>query len=211
MSGSTGVRTVLTVTALALITGCQADAGVTLHGDDDEHRMSLQSGGGSFAASAEDRAPGGTWTTTFGSFLPCIANGDGPVVIDGVDWNSDKNLEPIAVRVFLRSFDDSSSDPINSMRGTPLQNGPAALSGSIQEGVEDFRVERSCAESADNNGQTEELLVAVKADEGGAHVGDLTVRYTTPDGRKFGVVSDWQMYICGSEAPENLCDGDPET
>ncbi|MFD6447200.1 hypothetical protein ACFWEJ_18980 [Promicromonospora sp. NPDC060204] len=211
MSGSAGVRTVLAVAALALMSGCQADTGITMHGDDDEHPLSLHSGGGAFAASAEDRAPGGTWTTTFGSFFPCIADGDGPIVIDGVDWTSDKDLDPLSVRVFLRSFDDSSSDPIASMRGTPLQDGPVALSGSIHEGVDGFRVERTCADSADNSGQTEELLVAVKSDEGGAHVGDLTVRYTTPDGRKFGVVSEWQMYICGSEAPENLCDGNPAT
>lgn len=204
-------RAVLTVAMLALIAGCQADTGVTVHGDDDEHRMSLQSGGGGFAASAEERAPGDTWTTTFGSFFPCIANGDGPIVIDGVDWISDKNLDPLSVQVFLRTFDDSNSDPIISVPGTPSDNSPEALSGTIQEGVKGFRVERSCKESTDNKGQTDELLVAVKADEGGAHVGDLTVRYTTPDGEKFGVVSDWQMHICGSEAPKRLCDGNPDT
>ncbi|WP_369375093.1 hypothetical protein AB1046_10655 [Promicromonospora sp. Populi] len=201
----------LAVAMLALITGCQAGSGVTVHSDDDQHPMALYAGSGGFASSAEQRAPDGTWTTTFGSNFPCIANGPGPIVIDGVDWISDDGLDPLSVRVYLRTFDDSEFDPIASMVGTPLDNNYKDWSGTTQEGVEGFKVERSCTENMDGKGQTDEMLVAVTADEGGGHVGDFTVRYTTPDGRRYAVVSDWQMHICGTEASKDLCDGNPET
>lgn len=201
---------VLTVATLALIAGCQGGSGVTVHADDDEHPMALRAGGGGFASSADGRKPGGTWTTTFGSIFPCVAKGPSPMVIDGVDWVSDNGLDPLSVRVFLRTFDDSDSDPFISMTGTPLDDNND-LSGTLQEGVEGFRVERSCKESTDNKGETDELLVSVKSDDDGAHVGDFTVRYTTPDGRKYAVVSAWQMHICGTQAPKELCDGDAGT
>lgn len=202
---------VLTVATLALIAGCQGGSEVTVHADDEEHPMALQAGGGGFTSSAHGRKPGGTWTTTFGSIFPCVAKGPSPMVIDGFDWVSDEGLDPLSVRVFLRKFDDSASDPIGSMTGTPLDDDNEYPSGTLQEGVEGFSVERSCKESTDNKGETEELLVAVKADEGGAHVGDFTVRYTTPNGRKYAVVSGWTMAICGTEAPKELCDEDAGT
>lgn len=132
-------------------------------------------------------------------------------MIDGVDWVSDEGLDPISVRVYLRTFDNSESDPIASMRGTPQDNNYKDWSGTVQEDVVGFKVEQSCKHATSGSGQTDEMLVTVTANERGAHVGDFTVRYTTPDGREYAVVSDWDMHICGSDAPRALCDGDPET
>jgi hypothetical protein len=197
--------------ALAMVAGCQGGSGVTVHADGDELPMALQTGGGSFTSSAHGREPGGTWTTTFGQFLPCVAHGPSPLVINGTDWVSDEGLDPLSVRVFVRTFDDSESDPIGSMIGTPLDDDNSdLLSGSLHEGVEGFEVKRSCADGP-GKGHRDEILVTVKADDGGAHVGDFTVRYTTPDGRKYAVVSDWTMQICGTEAPKDDCDGNAES
>jgi hypothetical protein len=200
----------MTFVTLVLIAGCQAGPDAAVHGDDEEHPMALLAGGGSFASSADGRVPGGTWTTTFGSIFPCVANGPGPLVIDSVDWASDDGQDPLSVQVYLRTFDDSALDPVGSLRGAPLDTGNRDSMGTVSEQVEGFKVERSCA-TAPDKGLRDELLVTATAGDRGAQIADFTVRYTTPDGKKYAVVSDWDMYICGTEVPEELCDGDPET
>ncbi|MEU4385235.1 hypothetical protein [Promicromonospora sp. NPDC023805] len=191
---------------MLMLVGCAA-GGVSEHRDDgpggDSHPLSIYGGGGGMSVlPPEGRHPGEPWSATFGSFIPCLDD-DRPMTISGFDWTSPAGLEPRSVVAYLRTFDRSETDPYLSMLGTPadpLDKYFEESPGTITEGIQGHGVTVQCADAF--NGRVEEIMLAVEVDDAGALLEDVSFDYESESGRKYRVVTDWKLYVCGDKVPE---------
>ncbi|MEU2200766.1 hypothetical protein [Isoptericola sp. NPDC019482] len=151
-----------------------------------------------------DLSPDGTWSGTFGSFLPCLTTEDGPARLTGLRFADSAGPEPLEAVAYVRTFDSATGTPIASMRGAArdLDLGSSRLG----EGVEGLEVGATCQDLLGFDGTTtDEILISLTADRRGARVGDMTVTYVMPDGVEHAVQVDWDLALCGSEVPDELC------
>lgn len=73
-----------------LVPGCGAGADPAPHPDDLTHPHSMNYTGSGLNGMYPPDGLGqdDSWTGMFGSFLPCVAHGEAPIEITGVDWES---------------------------------------------------------------------------------------------------------------------------
>ncbi|MFC8597637.1 hypothetical protein [Isoptericola sp. NPDC057191] len=153
-----------------------------------------------------DLRPGERWSGTFGSILPCEAQDVGPLRITGLTFGDRSGPRPVSAVAYVRTFDSSTDTPIGSMLGDARD--PQVDMGSLRlhEGVEGHEVDVGCSDLLGYDGRpTDEILVSLTADARGAHVGGLTLTYVTQDGDEHAVQADWDLYLCGSQVPEERC------
>jgi hypothetical protein len=152
----------------------------------------------------EDLLPGHAWSGTHGSFLPCVAQGGGPIEITTVEWSSEPGLEPVSVVAVVRTFDSTTDMPIGSASGTATDWERDSIGSlRVRDGVEGYVVEIPCHDDLGIDGAaTDEIVFILTADERGGHIGDVTFRYLTPDGSEHAVVTDSDFYLCGSAVPD---------
>jgi hypothetical protein len=190
--------------AVQLLAGCMW--GDRTHEDDYKHPLSMGSGAVEISVHPpEDRSAGASWSATFGSFFPCVAQSDETLTITGISWSSEDGLEPESVATFARSFDRSAEMPIGSMRGTADEPLDADLEGLVQEGAEGFEVTLPCDEAhVGDRGVIDEILFSVTAGDGGGHIGEVRFTYETEGGRTYTLQTESNFYVCGTAAPEHL-------
>lgn len=193
--------------ALSLVlVACSSGAGA--RPDDLQNPLSLSyTGSGAISINKPSETfEGEAWSGTFGSFLPCVAQGDGPIEITGMEWSSEPGPEPTSVAVYVRTFDGDTDSPIGSMRGTPeepTRKGDfAAL--RTREGVDGLVVDVPCHDELGFDGVATEILVSMTVGDRGGHIHDITFTYETADGAERAVRNGWDFYLCGSEVPEDL-------
>ncbi len=198
------VRSLVSVLVLLLVAGaCSATSAV--HKDDEAHPLSLTYGGSGEGTllPPEERAEGEVWAGTFGSFLPCTIGGKGPVRITGIEWSSDKGLEPESVETFVRSFDSATSDPYLSTHGTPLDPQDEEFDGEVESDAVGYVATASCDDLAGSDGQLDEIMVAASVGDAGGHIGELRFHYEAGDD-PYILEIDWDFYLCGSAVPDDL-------
>lgn len=204
MKKSAAARASGSLVILLGLVGCTP--GVDVHPDDLQHPLSVLPGSGmSGVDQPEGTRDGDTWSAMFGSFMPCIAQGDGPVEITGVDWSSSPGLEPATVDAYVRTFVVGDENVLGSAYGTPAD----FRSRSIEPFSERFTgmtVDKPCREEADPplSGRIDEVVFSVKGKSSGAHLRDIRFTYTTPDGKEHVVENDWDFYLCGPKVPEEI-------
>ncbi|PJJ77927.1 hypothetical protein CLV28_1154 [Sediminihabitans luteus] len=191
------------VVAVLIVGGCSAEP--VVHSEMDGP-MSLSMGNsGSISIRAPRNLPTThEWSGTFGTFIPCMTTDDGPARVTGLEFADTTGPEPVSAVAYARTFDPATDTPIGSMRGkaTDLDIG----STQLREGTEGLDVSATCSDDLGFEGPlTDEILISLTADERGAHVGDVTVTYLLADGSEHAVRTSWDFYLCGSEAPEELC------
>lgn len=210
----TGSRTAAVAALLAslVFTGCGSTA-VEEHDDDGEHPLSLTYGGTGTVgiAEPEDVGPGGTWHGMFGKFILCVAQGHGPITINSVDWAEREGAQPISVAAFVRKIDISDTSPILNAQGSMRDPHHKARTGALEfrDHVEGVEVLAKCPEAGWPE-VSQEMFIELEAGPEGASIHDVTVSYTTPDGRRYKVRSDWTFYLCGATATE-YCEDNPDS
>lgn len=175
-----------------------------MHPDDLQHPLSVYPGSGlSGLARPDGVGRGDTWTGMFGSFMPCIAHGEGPVEITGVTWSSTPDLEPLSVDVYARTFVAPDESPIGRLYGTPENPSRSHITPFDDKFVR-ASVDEPCHQEGDPlpSGPIDEIVFSVKGKSSGAHLRDVRFTYTTPDGKEHIVENDWDFYLCGPKVPE---------
>ncbi len=199
VSGSLGIALGLTGCA----TGVQT---IDVHPDDMQHPLSVYPGSGlSGLAHPEDAKEGDAWSGMFGSFMPCVAHGDGPIEITDVDWSSTPNLEPLSVDVYVRTFVVGDENAIGQLYGTPEH--PSRRSTTpFNEKFTGMTVDKPCSEEGDPppSGAIDEIVFSVMGKSSGAHLTGIRFTYTTPDEKEHVVENDWDFYLCGPAVPEEI-------
>jgi hypothetical protein len=151
---------------------------------------------------------GDLWTGMFGSFLPCVAQGEGPIEITGVRWEDEAATEPVSVETYVRTFDTTVDMPIGTALGTPESpsQGGRFDNSDLRKGVEGLEVTQPCPKDGESraDGVLDEVLFVVTSGPSGAKLESISFTYTAPGGKQYEVVNDWKFYLCGSEIPDEL-------
>ena len=189
-----------------LVAGCSAADEVETHADDLDHALSLYPGSGVIGiAMPEGLADGHNWNGMFGSFMPCVAQGDGPIEIADVSWSSSAGLEPVSVDVGVRTFTVGELNAIGSAYGT-LEDPSLRGYEPIDDKFTAMTVTRRCRVEGDPpiSGSIDEIVFGVTGTSDGAHLRDIRFTYLTPDGREHVVTNGWDFYLCGPAVPEDV-------
>jgi hypothetical protein len=207
MKKSAAARASGSLVILLGLLGCTPGAsGIDVHPDDLQHPLSVLPGSGlSGVDQPAGTRDGDTWDAMFGMFMPCIAQGEGPVEITGVDWSSSPGLEPLSVEVYVRTFVVGDEDSLGRLYGTPED----FRSKSIEPFSEKFTgmtVGKPCHKEGDPpvSGSVDEVIFSVKGKSSGAHLRGIQFTYATPDRKEHVVENDWDFYLCGPGVPEEI-------
>lgn len=205
MKGSTTTSIVSSLGITLGLIGCTfGPSEVEVHPDDLQHPLSLYPNSGlSGLAHPDDVKDGDTWNGMFGSFLPCVAQGEGPLEITGVDWESSPGLEPLSVSTYVRTVAIGDENTIGQLYGTPEEPLHSKTPPFHEEFVK-LSVDRPCHKAGDPpvNGHFDEIVFSVEGKSSGAHLTDIRFTYTTPDGKQHIVENDWDFYLCGPKVPD---------
>ncbi|MBO0608517.1 hypothetical protein [Myceligenerans salitolerans] len=206
------------VLSSVILMGCSSLSGVDRierHADDGSHPLSVRPGsGGNGIYLPDETGPDGSWAGMFGEHIPCLNDDGVPVEITGVTWDSDPETRPISVDVYVRTFDSRKDDWLGSALGTPhdlVNPSDEDLfdTAEIREGIEGLEVTKPCGseDEAWVKGVEEEVVFVLQSGPSGANIKNISFAYSTPDGRQYEVVDDWEFYLCGSKIPkEKRCD-----
>ncbi|GAB4084326.1 hypothetical protein GCM10028784_09560 [Myceligenerans cantabricum] len=205
---------IVPIVGLAVLSACGSlGDGVDRHRDDEVHgALSVMPGSGGATLEVPGYVKKGEeWDGIFGSHIPCLNDEAVPVTITGIRWKVDDETRPVSVTPYSRVFDSREAPPIGSARGNMSDpEFPEDLKSlEMRKGVDEIEVTRPCGDDSTpwKKGIENEILFVIRSGPEGAGIRNVTVSYTTPDGKKHESVSHWRFYLCGSNVPKKYgCD-----
>ncbi len=214
--GAACSRAVLSVTAVLMVSACQAGTG---SGPAEEPagtaplQVSAAIGGSGLYPPARSLWSHDTWQGSFGGFVLCTSGGAAVRLVD-VRFHSD--VQPDHARVYLRSVPPRPPgsaapgyDPIGSALGSPPTFDEPYVTqtvrGLFSRQVAGVEVNRPC-DGQGSRAETgfQEIVFTMRAGAEGARINSADILYEFR-GERHALSVDWTMVLCGSRLDADTC------